>query len=214
VTSLFYACALAVSAALLFPQIAFAQSNPSSPSAPVAAQLTDQQPNVPAGARQAEAAVEGAVRRFRIGVSGGVAIDPELIDFGAHAAFSPIFHPGIEFRPGVEFGMGEVTTMLAINLDVLYTLGGTATGTRWLPYIGAGPSFGLSHRGFETDETDHVTPGAPTVDTRNRFDFSDTDFNGGFNFIAGARSQGGTFFELKATAWGVSTIRLLAGFNF
>src|SRR5918993_1822245 len=79
VTSLLFVCTLALSAALLFPQIAFAQSNPSSPAAPAAAQRADQQPNVPAGARQAEAAVEGAVRRFRIGVSGGVAIDPELI---------------------------------------------------------------------------------------------------------------------------------------
>lgn len=49
---------------------------------------------------------------------------------------------------------------------------------------------------------------------RNRFDFSDTDTEGGMNFIAGARNQKGLFFELKATAWGVTNIRLLAGFTF
>jgi hypothetical protein len=28
------------------------------------------------------------------------------------------------------------------------------------------------------------------------------------------RRQSGMFFEMKATAWGVSNVRLLAGFNF
>jgi len=28
------------------------------------------------------------------------------------------------------------------------------------------------------------------------------------------RKQSGVFFEMKATAWGVSNIRLLAGFGF
>jgi hypothetical protein len=94
--------------------------------------------------------------------------------------------------------------MFAINLDVLYTLPGATRQTRWSPYIGAGPNFALSHRGFQTD-----------ADTQgNRFDFSDTNFDTGFNFIAGARSRGGLFFEMKATAYGVTNVRLLAGFNF
>ena len=46
---------------------------------------------------------------------------------------------------------------------------------------------------------------ANTPDDRNRFDFGDTDFNSGFNFIAGARSQGGVFFEMRATAGGCPT---------
>ena len=73
----------------------------------------------------------------------------------------------------------------------------------------------------ETEEGDHVsttsvgTTGATVdLDDHNRFDFSDTDFNGGMNFIVGMRKQSGMFFDMKATAWGVSNIRLLAGFNF
>jgi hypothetical protein len=176
-----------------------------------------QQPNTPAEARQAEDAVERVVERFRVGVEGGVGLDPELIMFGAHAAFAPIFSRNVEFRPGIEFGVGEITTLFGINLDVLYLLPGSTRTTRWMPYVGAGPNFGLSHRGFETEDGDNVEVDGVDVgdgDTRNRFDFSDTDFNGGLNFIAGARSQGGVFFELKATAYGVSNIRLLAGFNF
>jgi hypothetical protein len=59
-------------------------------------------------------------------------------------------------------------------------------------------------------------PGVPDDDDNedSRFDFSDTDFNGGMNFIVGMRKQNGTFFEMKATAWGVTNIRLLVGFNF
>jgi hypothetical protein len=167
--------------------------------------LTAQQNNVPAQAQQAEDAVERAVKRFRIGVVGGVGLDPELIMFGAHGAFGPIFNRNVEFRPGIEFGVGEVTTLFGINLDVIYTLPGATRGTRWTPYAGAGPNFALSHRGFESDDdTDDV----------NRFDFSDTDFEPGFNFVAGARRQNGFFLEMKATAYGVSNIRLMAGFNF
>ena len=163
-----------------------------------------QQTNVPAEARQAEDAVERAVRRFRIGVVAGAGLDPELIMFGAHGAFGPIFNRNVEFRPGVEFGVGEVTTSFGINLDVLYVLPGTTRGARWTPYVGGGPNFSLSHRGFESDGTDG----------RNRFDFSDTDFEPGFNFFAGARTQNGMFLEMKSTAYGVSKIRILVGFNF
>jgi hypothetical protein len=155
---------------------------------------------------------------LRFGLLGGIGLDPELIVFGGQAQFGPVFHEDLDLRPGVEIGIGEITTMLGINVDVLYRLPGTTAQSRWMPYIGAGPTFGLSHRGFETDDGDEDnvdTDGVTDVDPdRNRFDFSDTDFNGGMNFIAGARNQRGLFFELRATAWGVSNVRFLAGFNF
>jgi len=87
-----------------------------------------------------------------MGVSAGVALDPELIDFGVHATFGPIFKRGVDFRPGVEIGVGELTTLFGINLDVLYTFGGYNRQTRWIPYIGAGPNFALSHKGFSSDD--------------------------------------------------------------
>ncbi len=199
---------LSTSFALVFPTIASARqprsSTPES-SAALAPVALDQQSNVPADARQAEDAVERAVRRFRIGAEGGVGLDPELIMFGAHGAFGPLFRRNVEFRPGIEIGIGEVTTTFGVNLDVLYTLPGGARGAGWTPYVGAGPNFALSHRGFESDETE---------DDQNRFDFSDTDFEGGLNFIAGARRRNGMFLEMKATAYGVSNVRLLVGFNF
>ena len=202
---------VAFSAAVLFlPYSASAQSDGTQSAAGADADRVSsfriQQANVPPEARQAEDAVERAARRFRLGVVGGVGLDPELIMFGGHGAFGPVFHRNVEFRPGVEFGLGEVTTLFGINLDVLYTLPGAARGTRWTPYVGAGPNFALSHRGFEEDDDDD--------DDGNRFDFSDTDFVGGFNFFAGARTANGMFLEMKSTAYGVSNIRFLVGFNF
>ena len=177
---------------------------------------THAQQNVPPAVQQTEADVESAVRRFGMGVQGGVGLDPEIIVFGAHGTFGPIFRPTLQVRPGIEVGLGEVTTMFGINLDVLYTVPGFTGETPWLPYVGAGPNFSLSHRGFETEDGENVdVDGVPDdVEDRGRFDFSDTDFNGGMNFIVGMRRQTGMFFEMKATAWGVSNVRLLAGFNF
>ena len=174
------------------------------------------QQNVAPAVQQAGADVESAVERFGVGVQGGVGLDPEIIDLAVHATFGPVFRPTLRFRPSIEFGLGEVTTMFGVNLDVLYTLPGFTGETPWVPYVGAGPNFGLSHRGFETDDGDNLdVDGLPDeVEDRGRFDFSDTDFNGGMNFIIGMRRQTGMFFEMKATAWGVSNVRLLAGFNF
>lgn len=188
---------------------------------------------MPAAAQRAAQDTEQVARSVGFGVEGGVGLDPELVDFGAHARFGPLFHPGVEFRPGIEFGLGEVTTFFGINLDVLYTLPGATGAARWRPYIGVGPTLGLSHQGFSTTDTTHVDVGgtgttttttgtatagstttATTTDTPNRFDFSDTDFNGGVNFIAGARNNDGLFFELRTTAYGVSNIRLIAGVTF
>jgi hypothetical protein len=169
-----------------------------------AQQQVSQAPSQNSQAQQVQDAVERTVDRFGIGVQGGVGLDPELIMFGAHGTFAPIFHPDVSFRPGVEFGVGEITTLFGINLDVLYTLPGATRATRWMPYVGAGPNFTVANRGFESDADDDG----------NRFDFSDTDFESGFNFIVGARAQNGLFVEMKATAYGVSNIRLLAGFNF
>ena len=111
---------MAVGAVLLFPILAAAQGAPSIKSATAAAA----QQTVPPAAQQTEADVERAVRRFRVGVQGGVGLDPEILDVGVHAAFGPFFTPNVAFRPGIELGIGEVTTLFGINLDVLYTVPG------------------------------------------------------------------------------------------
>jgi hypothetical protein len=203
-------CALVLGVTVwLYPQSAGAQRwLPDGSAAAAAAQN-----NTPAAVQRAEADAERTARRLRLGIQGGVGLDPELIDIGVHSTIGPIFKRSLAFRPGVEIGVGELTTLFGINLDVLYSFPGATRDTDWIPYVGAGPTFGLSHRGFETDDVDNVD-GVDDQDSPNRFDFSDTDFNGGMNFIVGMHKPSGVFFEMKATAWGVSNIRLLAGFHF
>ena len=144
---------------------------------------------------------------FHLGARAGIGLDPELIDLGVQMTFARIFSSKVDFRPGIEFGFGELTTTFGINLDLIYRLEPTRP-TGFVPYVGFGPNFALSHRGFQAEE------GVDGEDTPSRFDFGDTDFNSGLNFIVGMRSRRGMFFEMNATAYGVSNIRLLAGFNF
>jgi hypothetical protein len=210
VLKLIYFFVVSITLSLLPTEVAAQQAAGSD-----ASTIASAQQNPPPTAQRAEDQVEGAVRRFRIGVQGGVGLDPEILNVGVHAAVGPIFTPNVEFRPVFEVGVGEITTLLGINLDVLYMFPGADRAereTRWTPYVGAGPHFGLSHQSFATDDIDNVD--TPDDEDRSRFDFSDTDFDGGMNFIVGMRKQTGTFFEMKATAWGVSNIRLLVGFNF
>jgi len=176
---------------------------------PVAAHA---QNNVPAPAQRAADTVQDVVQRYGIGVEAGVGLNPEIIDFGVHGTFGPIFSRNIQFRPAFEVGIGELTTLFGIDLDVTYTFKGVTSTTEWTPYVGAGPNFKLSHKGFSASD---LPNGAieNTTDT-SRFNFGDTSFKPGFNFIAGVRRRSGVFVEMNASAFGITNVRLMAGFNF
>ena len=170
---------------------------------------------VPDQVRRLETQIERQARRFRAGLQAGAAFDPTLVSLDAFATLGPFFSRNLQFRPNVEFAFGEVTTLFGIDLDAVYTLPGVPRSIKWAPYIGAGPSFSFSHQGFETQTDTNVGTAAGTVEIDNgRFDFSNFDWNNGFNFIVGFKNPSGTFFEMKSTAWGGANIRLLAGFEF
>jgi hypothetical protein len=160
----------------------------------------------PAGeatSRQVERRVQQTVRHYRLGVRGGVALDPELITMGVHMTLGPIFSPRLLLRPNFEFAFGELTTLWAINAEAIYRLSSTMPRDRWSPYVGGGPSFGFSHRGFST----------PTGSDRS-FDFGDFDFHAGLNLLAGFEKPSGVFVELKSTIYTDPHLRLLVGYSF
>jgi hypothetical protein len=174
--------------------------------------LAAQSPAAPSDVQRLASQIERQARRFRIGLDAGVALDPELISVNAFSTFTPFPQRGLMVRPNVELAFGEVTTLIGLHVEGLYMLPGLRRSIRWAPYVGAGPNFTFSHRGV--DEEDFIGDlDAPAVDD-DRFDFSQWDWDNGFNFIIGARNPNGTFFEMKATAWGVATIRMLGGFEF
>lgn len=175
--------------------------------------LAQRRSQTPPDVQRLQAQIEREARRFRIGFDAGVALDPELVSVNAFTTFTPFLQRGIIVRPNIELAFGEVTTLIALNVEGLYMLPGFRRSIRWAPYVGVGPNFTFSHR--SVDEEDFIGDlNAPAVDDDDRFDFSQWDWNNGFNFIVGARNPGGTFFEMKGTAWGVASIRLLGGFEF
>jgi len=180
---------------LVFPSPARAQQSSSS--------ADDGQSNVPTAVRQSADDVEQAFRRFRVGIRGGVTLDPELISIGAHATLGPIFSRRLLFRPNVEFAYGEVTTLFAVNLEGIYRLTRTMPRGQWSPYVGGGPMLGFSHLGFSTPEGSSRT-----------FDFGDYNFNGGLNLLAGVERPSGAFIELKTSIYTDPHMRLLFGFTF
>jgi hypothetical protein len=156
---------------------------------------------VPSVVRDAEQDVQRQVRKYRIGVNGGLVIDPELVSVGVHANLGPFFTSRFSVRPHLELGFGEVTTLLALNLDGVYRLRPSA-GQRWTPYFGAGPVFSLSHRGFEGEEDGE------------RFDFGDTDWETGLDLLVGFENRNGMFVEFKATPYSIGHARFIVGYSF
>ena len=175
--------------------------------------LAQRSQTTPPDVQRLASEIERQARRFRIGLDAGVALDPELISLNAFSTFTPFLQRGIMIRPNVELAFGELTTLIGLNVEGLYMLPGLRRSIRWAPYVGAGPNFTFSHRSVNEDE--FVDPDvAPLPQEDDRFDFSQWDWDNGFNFIIGARNPNGTFFEMKATAWGVASIRMLGGFEF
>lgn len=145
------------------------------------------------------------VGRFRVGVRGGLAVDPELVVIGAQVQLGPVVR-SLWFRPTTEFGFGEVTKVYSINGDLVYFLPFSGQGsnpqTRWNTYVGGGPSVTVLRRDFEG------FPNQP-IDVDD-----DWDSEVGLNFVAGALQSNGLFLELRASAYSTPDVRLYIGFTF
>lgn len=149
--------------------------------------------------------ISQAVGRARYGVNGGVGLDPELIYLGAQGQFGPVFG-NVWFRPNFEFGFGEVTKRVSLNLDAVYYLpllargAGTRQQDVWSIYMGAGPAIQLSHRNFEEGDVN--------------IDFGDWSYDTGLNVVIGVSQRSGLFTELKAGVYGAPALRIIVGYNF
>ena len=159
---------------------------------------------IPAEIRRLENDIEREARRYQLAVRAGVALDPELVMIGIQGQFGPFFRSDVFFRPSVEFGLGEVTAMFALNGDMIYRLPFSSARDRWSTYLGAGLGLNLLHQSFEDEE-----------DGR-RVDFGDFHSDTAFNILAGVRRRGGMFMELKTSIYaGPSpTLRMTVGYTF
>jgi hypothetical protein len=166
-------------------------------------------PPIPPFLREIERDIERQARRYGAGVRAGVGLDPELVLVGVHARVGPVFHQAVSLRPNVEFGLGEVTALLALNLEAVYRLSGSATQDRWWVYAGAGPGFNFTHQNFER------FTGEGTSD-ENRIDFGEFEYSTSLNILGGIQYRGGAFIELKSSLYSnqSSGLRLIFGYNF
>jgi hypothetical protein len=123
-------------------------------------------------------------------VRAGAALDPELILFGVHSQLGPIFHRDVFFRPNAEFAFGEVTDLIALNLEGIYRLPVSSRHGAWSAYLGAGPGFTFLHQNFERKAGEG-----------RDIDFGNFDFDTGFNILTGVQFRRGTFFEVKSSVY-------------
>jgi len=230
----FLSASVLILLAALVPGAASAQTTaPTAVSVGVPPSLAASPQQAPAAGTQQ--AISDAVKKWHIGMEGGIALDPELINIGAFGELGPVFSSSVTFRPGLYFSFGELTTEFGVDLDFTYTMAGSGDPNGFHPYIGGGFNFALSHKGFEAPPSEdnsgdsgssgssgtsgtsgtsgNTSTSGDSSTSQDRFDFSDTSFDTGLNFIAGARRQK-MFFELKATAYGVANVRIIAGFRF
>jgi hypothetical protein len=156
---------------------------------------------VPPKIREIESDIKRESRRWRAGVRGGAAFDPELFMFGVQSQMGPIFHPRVLFRPNAEFAFGEVTDLIALNLEAVYRFSTSSRRGAWTPYLGGGPSLTFIHQNFEKGR---------------QIDFGNFDYETGLNILAGMQSRRGTFVELKTSLYSgpAPKLRLIFGYNF
>jgi hypothetical protein len=158
----------------------------------------------PKAVRDLEQDIRSDARRWRLGVRAGAALDPELFMFGVHTQIGPIFNRNLFFRPNTEFAFGEVTDLIAVNLEAIYRLPIAARGKTWSAYFGAGPALTFLHQNFERSQGQG-----------RDIDFGNFDYETGFNLLAGIQRRH-TFFEMKTSLYSqpAPTLRLIIGYNF
>ena len=121
--------------------------------------------------------------------------------FGVQSQMGPIFHPRVMFRPNAEFDFGEVTDLIALNLEGVYRFPANYRIGNWAPYAVAGPALIFIPQSFSSGRD---------------IDFGNFDYETGFNVLAGMQTRRGTFVELKTSLWSgpAPKLRIIVGYTF
>jgi len=159
---------------------------------------------IPPQVRNVERNIQHEARRWRMGARAGVGLDPELVLFGVHSQMGPVFSRNVFFRPNADFEWGEITDMVALNLEAVYRFPHAHRGP-WRPYVGGGPSLNFIHQSFKTQASE-----------QRDISFGNFDYETGFNILMGVENRSGTFFEVKTSLYSqpAPVLRLIVGHNF
>jgi hypothetical protein len=160
---------------------------------------------VPPAVRNVENDIRQEARRWRLGARAGVGLNPELVMFGVHSQMGPVFSKNVFFRPNADFEWGEVTDMVALNLEAVYRMRARMRDRAWAPYIGGGPALNFIHQSFQAESGQ-----------KRDISFGNFDYETGFNILLGFQNHHGTFFEVKTSLYSqpAPVLRLIIGHNF
>ena len=121
-----------------------------------------------------------------LGVRAGVSANPDQFYFGGHAETAPLVG-NLHFRPNLEVGIGDDTTLVAVNIEFAYHF---PSQRSWHVYAGGGPALNFIRRG------------------------GDTDSEGGLNLLAGVQHARGLFAEFKVGTLDSPDVKLGVGYAF
>jgi hypothetical protein len=128
-----------------------------------------------------------AAQGRNFGVRAGVSADPDQFFFGGHYETKPLLKH-LTFKPSVEIGIGDDTTLIALNVEFAYRIP-IENQPFWL-YVGGGPAANI----FSQEGDDHV--------------------GGGFNFFVGLQHTKGLFTEFKVGVGDSASLKFMVGYAF
>ena len=117
----------------------------------------------------------------------GISGSPDQFYVGGHGELGPVADI-LWFRPNLEVGIGNETTVAAFNFEFTYRR--PLRRTAWRLYVGGGPALNVIRRR------------------------GDTNSEGGFNILLGLEHQRGLFTELKVGAVKSPSIKFGVGYTF
>jgi hypothetical protein len=120
------------------------------------------------------------------GVRAGASVDPDQFYLGGHYESNELVDR-LYFRPNAEFGFGNDLTTVGLNFEFVYKM---PVSNMWSLYGGGGPAVNL-------------------------YSFNDdTETEGGLNFLVGAETARGLFFELKLGAIDSPDLKFGVGYTW
>jgi hypothetical protein len=131
----------------------------------------------------------GPLSAQSLGIRAGVSADPDQFFLGGHVETRPLVE-SLTFRPNLEVGFGDDVTLVAANLEFVYSV--PIRQQPWRLYFGGGPA-----ANFYSD--------------RGQGD-GGSDVGGGFNILIGAQHSRGLFTELKVGTIDSPDIKFAVGY--
>jgi hypothetical protein len=120
------------------------------------------------------------------GIRAGVSVDPDQFYFGGHYETNALVDR-LHFRPNAGIGIGDDVTTVALNFEFVYKFPRQGD---WGFYAGAGPAVNF----YNFDGGDNTEPG--------------------LNFLVGAETRQGLFFEFKVGAIDSPELKFGVGWSF